>query len=119
MPDWLGQAIIKLGTAEVDIRHNLPAVTWEIEQVSVAVGPVSTTANVTLKKNSNLVTPTSILSPLYPTGVGSTAGQDPYVYLQASDTMQIIVSGATNNDTMTVRAQYREYDSSHPAMYGR
>lgn len=123
--DWLQSSQIgSTGMATAEITHQNAAVVWEIEQVSVTVGPNSTGGNVAIYKNNNLVAPTSILVPqVSPSGgqktIGQTAAGLPYVYIQASDKLQIVVSGAASGDNMNVRAQIREYPLSDPAVRGR
>lgn len=124
MPDWLGQATINAqGVGTVLISQDNPAVVWEIEQVGVSVGPTSTSGNVVVWKNNNLVAPTAALVPQVSqygiTTIGQAAAGLPYVYLNASDTMQIVVNSASSGDAVTVRAQYREFNSSDPNMIGR
>lgn len=124
MPDWLGQAPIgSTGLGSVLLKQNNASVIWEIQQIGVSVGPTSTTANVVIYKNGNLVAPTSALVPqvnsIGATSLGQTAAGLPYVYTQATDELEIIVSSATAGDTITVRAQYREFPNNDPNMVGR
>lgn len=124
MPDWLGQSPIGAnGVGTVLISQDNPAVVWEIEQVGVSVGPTSISGNVVVWKNNNLVAPTAALVPQVSqygiATIGQAAAGLPYVYLNASDTMQIVVNGAAPGDAVTVRAQYREFNSSDPNMIGR
>lgn len=117
MPDFLAQAVVGAnGKATCTVEHNLPAKTWEIQQVSVVTG-TSTSGTVALFKNSNLVAPTAVFVPLA-TGAGITAGGLPYVYLEASDALTAQCYGLTAGDTLTIRAQYREFSSSDPLQYG-
>jgi hypothetical protein len=124
MPDWLGQnPVIAGGTATVLLSQNNPAVVWEVQQIGCSVGPASTSGNIVIFKNGNLVAPTAILAPQVNTAgtssIGQTAAGLPYVYVNASDTLQIIASAVTVGDTLTVRAQYREFNSSDEEMRGR
>jgi VCBS repeat-containing protein len=124
MPDWLGQAkIAATGIATVIMQQNNPAMVWQIEQVSVSVGTVSTQGNVAIFKNDNMVAPTSALVPQTnqygQVTIGQTAAGLPYIYLNASDKLQVVVNSATSGDTMTVRAQYVEMDSSDNKYRGR
>jgi hypothetical protein len=124
MPDWLGQARVSAaGTATVEIAQNNPAKVWQVEQISISVGTLSTQGNVVIFKNNNLVAPTSALVPqtnaFGQTAIGQTAGGLPYVYLSASDRIQVVVNSATSGDAMTVRAQYVELDSSDGNLRGR
>ena len=124
MPDWLGQAIVaSTGIATVTINQNNASTIWEIEQVSATVGPSSTSANVAIFKNGQLVAPTSALVPQINSAgtesIGQTAAGVPYVYVNASDHVDIVVNGATSGDMMSVRAQYREFPQSDPSMAGR
>lgn len=124
MPDSLSSSVIvnaqKMAT--VRIKQNNPAMVWEIQQITVTVGPASTSGNVGIFKNGNMVTPTSALTPvvtvLGTNAIGQTAAGLPYVYIQASDELEIIVSSATAGDQVTTRAQYREVDSSDPIVRG-
>jgi hypothetical protein len=124
MPDWLGQASVSAaGMAVVEISHNNAAAIWEIEQISSSVGPASTTGNVVIWKNNNMVAPTSVLFPQIDQfgnkSIGQTAAGLPYVYISASDRIEVVVSNATVNDNLTVRAQYREFAQYDPEMLGR
>lgn len=124
MPDWLGQASINAnGVGVVRITHDNPAVVWEMEQISGSVGTTSTSGNIAIFKNGNLVAPTSSLVPQINadgiSGIGQTAAGLPYAYLSASDELQVVVNGATSGDTLTVRAQYREFPSDDPNVRGR
>jgi hypothetical protein len=98
-------------------------VTWEVQQISVSVGPASQSANVVVFKNGNLVAPTSALVPqVNQYGIGSlgqTASGLPYVYIAATDELEVVVNTATLGDAVTVRAQYREYPTNDPNMVGR
>lgn len=124
MPDWLGQAnVASTGIATVTVNQNNASTIWEVEQISATVGPTSIAANIAIFKNGNMVAPTSALVPQVAssgvTAIGQTASGLPYVYLNASDHLDIVVSGAEPNDMMTVRAQYREFPLSDPNMAGR
>jgi hypothetical protein len=124
MPDWLGQAkVAATGLATVLLSQNNPAVVWEVQQVGASVGPKSLSANVAIFKNGNLVAPTSALVPQVnangDASIGQAASGLPYVYVSASDTLQIVVNGGTAGDTLTVRAQYREFNSNDSNMIGR
>lgn len=124
MPDWLGQApVASTGIGTVLLKQNNASVIWEIEQIGVSVGPASTTANVVVYKNGNLVAPTSALVPQVSSSgiasLGQTAAGLPYVYTNATDELEIVVNSATSGDTVTVRAQYREFPNNDPNMAGR
>jgi hypothetical protein len=124
MPDWLSSSttIAASGRGTVLLKQNNPARVWEVQQITVNVGPSSTSGNVSIFKNGNMVTPTSALTPaVTSTGVktiSQSAAGLPYVYIQASDELEIVVSSATSGDAITVRAQYREIDSSDPIVRG-
>lgn len=124
MPDWLSSSVnvAATGIGTVLLKQNNPAVVWEVQQVTVNVGPTSTTGNVGIFKNGQMVTPTSTLTPaVSSTGVATisqTASGLPYVYIQASDELEIVVSSATNGDRISVRAQYREIPSDSPLVFG-
>lgn len=124
MPDWLGQAVVaSTGIGTVLLKQNNASTTWEVEQIGVSVGPASQTANVVIYKNGNLVAPTSALVPQVSqsgaVSLGQTAAGLPYVYVNASDELEIVVNAATSGDAVTVRAQYREFPNSDPNMAGR
>lgn len=119
MPDWLGQSTVASnGTSTVNMKHNLNGIVWEVEEVSVRTGQVASATTASIFKNGNLVAPSAALTPL-PTGQGTAAGGLPYEYLTASDELEIQVQGAVSGDTVTVRAQYREFQSNDPAVVGR
>lgn len=122
--DWLSSAAIDAnGSATMLMSHNNAAVMWEVEQISVSVGAASTTGNIAIFKNGNLVAPTAILVPQKnPAGtasIGQAAAGLPYVYLHASDIVQVVISGATAGDSATMRAQFREFSLADPAVQGR
>lgn len=124
MPDWLGQSQVAAnGIGTVLMHQNNASTIWEVEQIGVSVGPASTSANVVVFKNGNLVAPTSALVPQVNSAgiasLGQAAAGLPYVYINASDELEIIVNGATPNDQITVRGQYREFPISDPNMAGR
>lgn len=124
MPDWLGQGQVATnGVVSIEIAHNNASVVWEIEQVSSVVGPSSTSGNIAIFKNGNLVAPTSALVPQVTpngtSGIGQTAAGLPYVYIGASDRLQIVVNGAKSGDLASVRAQYREFPLDDPNVRGR
>jgi hypothetical protein len=119
MPDWLdSEAAVTDGTCIVRIKQNNPSVVWEIQQVTVVVGPTSTSGNVGIFKNGNMVTPTSALTPIITSvgakAIGQTAAGLPYVYIRATDELQVIASSINHLDNVTVRAQYREYRVDDP-----
>lgn len=122
MPEFLASQRVASTKATVLVKQNNPSVCWQLEQISVTVGTASTTGNVGIFKNGNMVTPTSALTPVVkPDGtsvIGQTAAGDPYLYLQASDEVEIVVSSVTNGDTVTVRIQYRELSLSDPLVRG-
>lgn len=123
MPDFLGQAVLNAsGFGTVNISHNKPSLIWIIEQVTCSVGPSSTVGSVGVFKNNNAIAPAGILSaittPFGSTSLAQTFAGDPYVPIQGSDTLEVVVSNATAGDTMTVRAQYREYPLYDPAVAG-
>lgn len=123
--DWLQQGTVDAsGFCLIIVTHQNASAIWEVEQVGISVGPKSVTANVVIYKNGNLIAPTSILQPQTDisgnrTSIGQTAAGLPYVYLQASDQMQVVVSSATAGDNVTVRSQIREYPLSDPNVRGR
>ncbi len=124
MPDWLGQANVDTnGIATVTLTQQNPAVVWEVQQISSSIYGTSTSANVVIWKNNNMVAPTSILvlqvDQYGSQSIGQAAAGLPYLYVNASDQVQIVVSNADVGDRLTVRAQYREFDSSDPNMIGR
>lgn len=124
MPDWLGQSpVAASGIGTVLLHQNNASTIWEVEQIGVSVGPASTSANVVIYKNGNLVAPTSALAPQVSSAgipsLGQTADGLPYVYINASDELEIVVSGATTGDQLTVRAQYREFPKDAVDMAGR
>lgn len=123
MPDWLSTSTTVAATkATVLLKQNNPAKVWEVQQITVSVGPNSTSGNVGIFKNGNMVTPTSALTPAVTSNgvatISATAAGLPYLYLQASDEVEIVISAATNEDQVAVRAQYREIDSSNPLVQG-
>ena len=124
MPDWLGQTKVAAnGIGTVLLTQQNPAVVWEVQQIGASVYGTSTTGNVVIWKNNNMVAPTAILVPQVDqygaNSIGQTAAGLPYLYVNASDQLQIVVSGVVAGDMLTVRAQYREFDSSDPNMIGR
>lgn len=124
MPDWLNQASAAAnGIATVLLTQQNPAVVWEVQQIGCSVGPASVSGNIVIYKNGNLVAPTAALAPQVntagTTSIGQTAAGLPYVYVNASDTLQIIASSVIAGDVLTVRAQYREFNSSDEEMRGR
>lgn len=124
MPDWLSSStlIASNGRGTVLVKQNNPAMVWEVQQITVNVGPTSTGGNVGVFKNGNMVTPTSALTPaLTENGtrtISAAASGLPYLYLQASDEIEIVVSSATSGDSITVRAQYSEIPSDSPLVFG-
>lgn len=124
MPEFLSSSIAvdASGMATVLIKQNNPAMVWEVQQITVQVGPKSTSGSVGIFKNHNMVTPTSALTSIITSqntaAIGQTAAGLPYLYIQASDEIEIIISKATLADQVTVRAQYREIDSSDPLVRG-
>jgi hypothetical protein len=128
MPDWLGPGPLDAATLNsngfgvIKMSHNKPNIVWIVEQITPFVGPTSTAGQVGVFKNGNPVGPSAILSPMTTpagvAGISQTFAGDPYVPLQASDEIEIVVSGATSGDGFHVRAQYREYPLSDPAVDG-
>ena len=124
MPDFLSSSVTVAsnGMATVRIKQNNPAVVWEVQQITVTVGPNSTAGKVGIFKNGNMVTPTSALTPVInasnANAIGQTAAGLPYLYIQASDEIELIFSSLTSGDQVTTRAQYREIDSSDPLVRG-
>lgn len=120
--EHLDSVIVASTTATVRVKTNNPAVVWIVEQISVAVGPTSTTGNVTIFLNGNMVTPTSALTPIITaTGaaaIGQTAAGLPYLYLHATDELTVVGTSLTNGDLMISRMQYREVASTDPAVQG-
>lgn len=120
--EWLDSEKVASNMATSILKTNNPAVVWIIEQISVTVGPASTTGNVTIFLNGNMVTPTSALTPIVTvTGanaIGQTAAGLPYLYLHATDELKVVATSVTNNDLMTVRMQYREVDSGSAQVQG-
>lgn len=110
-------------SATTRLKTNNPAVVWIIEQISVAVGPTSTSGNVTIFLNGNMVTPTSALTPIITStgaaAIGQTAAGLPYLYLHATDELTVVGTSLTNNDLMTTRMQYREVSSTDNIVFGR
>ena len=113
--DWLDSQTVASTKATSRLKTNNPAVVWIVEQISVVVGPTSTSGNVTVFLNGNMVTPTSALTPIVTstgaTAIGQTAAGLPYLYLHATDELSVVATSVTNGDTLVVRAQYREVSS--------
>lgn len=119
MPDYLNQVKIKPdGTAKVTIQQETNGLVWQIEQISGAVGNLSSNPSITILKNGYVVAPTSAMVP-GPNGLSQTASGLPYLYAYALDFIDVICTGGISGDLFTVRAQYREYNQSHPDMWGR
>lgn len=120
--EHLDQASVASGKAIILTKTNNPAVVWIVEQISVTVGKNSTSGNVTIYLNGNMVTPTSALTPIITAvgqnAIGQTAAGLPYLYLHATDELEIIGTSLTNGDLMTLRFQYREVDSSAAEVQG-
>lgn len=123
MPDFLGSAVVgNSGMAVIRISHQLPAVVWEISQISASVGPSSTAGNVGIFKNNQLIAPTANLTPIVTPAnqnfIGQTASGDPYVYIQATDEVEIVISSVSSGDSVNIRAQYKEYHENDAAIEG-
>lgn len=106
------------GNGSVRITHDISSLMWEVEQVSVVTGKVSSACTSFIKINGNLVAPSAALTPL-DVGQGATAGGLPYVYLHASDHLDVFVQGAQAGDSITARAQYREFQLTDSEVQGR
>lgn len=124
MPDWLSSSVRvnSSGMATVLLKQNNPSVCWEVQQITINVGPASTAGNVGVFKNGNMVAPTSALTPVVTSSgvasIGQTAAGLPYIYVQAADELEVVVSSATANDQVSVRAQYREIPLTDPLVRG-
>jgi len=119
MPDWLGQAnIAATGTATVTLRHNTSGIVWEIQQITTQTNTVAPATTTFIKKNGIVVAPSASLTPV-DVGQAATAGGLPYLYINGADVITIQVQGGASGDTMTVRAQYREFHDTDPDMIGR
>lgn len=124
MPELLSSSVMipASGMAVARIKNNNPAMVWEVQQITVTVGPNSVSGSVGIFKNGNMITPTSALTAVVKSdgtrAIGQTAAGLPYVYIQAADEIEIVINGATLNDQLTYRAQYREVDSSDPIVRG-
>lgn len=117
--DFLAQGTCDAnGKGTVRVTHDVSSLIWEVEQVSVVTGQVSSSCTAFVKVNGNLVAPSAALTPL-DVGQGATAGGLPYVYLHASDHLDVFVQGAKAGDTLTLRAQYREFQLTDPEVQGR
>jgi len=120
--EWLDSETVASTTATSRKKTNNPAVVWVVEQIAVSVGPASTSGNVTIYLNGNLVTPTSALTPIITStganAIGQAAAGLPYLYLKATDELTVVGTSLTNGDIMTVRAQYREISSIDPSLVG-
>lgn len=110
MPIFLGQAVSNaLGVAEVDISHPNSNVIWEVSQISVGTNKASTAAGCTIQHNGVIVCPTNAMSIQSNGGMGAAAAGEPYLYIAASEIIQVICTGLAVGDLMTVRGQYQEY----------
>lgn len=127
MPDWLGpqnttNVVPASGTLVVELNHQKPNIIWQVEQVTASVGPASTSGQLGVFKNGYPIGPAAVLAPLVsPAGapsISQTFAGDPYVYIEASDKIQVVVTGATPGDTVIVRGQYREFNKNDPSVAG-
>lgn len=119
MPDWLGQATVSAaGTATVTIQHQLANVIWEVEQITAQTGTVAAATTAFIKKNGVVVAPSASLTPV-DVGQAATAGGLPYIYIRNADAVTVQVQGASTGDTLTVRAQYREFQDTDSNIVGR
>lgn len=120
--EFLDSQTVASTKATSRLKTNNTAVVWIVEQISVAVGPASTTGNVTVYLNGNMVTPTSALTPIVTVvganAIGQTAAGDPPMYLHGTDELTITATSVTNGDLMTVRMQYREVASNSSVVSG-
>jgi hypothetical protein len=120
MPDWLGQAKVDAnGNASITMNHNKSGIFWIVEQVSTQTGKVSSACTSWITLNGSLVAPSAALTPIGSSGQGTTAAGLPYVYLSASDQLNINVQGAIAGDQMTIRSQYQEVLATDPLVRGR
>lgn len=119
MPWFLGQAVVgSNGQASVRIQHNTDSVFWQVEQITGTLGNQTSNPSLTILTNGNVTAPTSAMVP-GPTGISQTASGDPYIYIRATDFIDIIATGAIPGDTLTVNAQYRFFLVSDPRIDGR
>lgn len=101
------------GNAVVRISHNLSGIIWEVQQITGYIPSNELTSQIGIYINGSPVAPaaalTTITGPLGSSVNCQTFGGQPYLYLFASDEIEVICSGLTNaNSTLSVRAQYKE-----------
>jgi len=118
-PTFQGQGTVgSNGMTSVDITHDLPAIIWQVRQISAVTQKVgSAAATCALYRNGYLLSPTAIFVPL-DVGQGIAAGGLPYIYIGASDKITLKVFGAVAGDTLTLTAEYRSFSADDPVLDG-
>lgn len=100
------------GVATVVINHNLSGIVWEVQQVTVSCGPASTSGNVGIFINNDPLAPAAVLAPIVDANgrrsIAQTFAGHPYIYIYASDQLQVVGSGLTTGDNYLVTWVYRE-----------
>lgn len=109
MSQWLGSGVVQAnGKAEIDITPNNPAVKWIIKQVGVEnLNFASAATTVTLYHNGYILAPSAFLTPT-PNGLAASASGEPYTELAYSETLSVMLQGATLGDVIRVNAEYDE-----------
>lgn len=120
MPDYLNQVPVPTGqtTVSVPIQMTNSSFCWEIEQIAVTYSLSTGSPQVTITKNGIAYAPTALMVP-GPTGQSQNASGLPYLYMKSGDAVNVIITNGKAGAEVTVFAQYREYISTDPQVYGR
>lgn len=88
------------GTATINISPDKSGIQWTVGQTGVESVPTRTTGTCTTRLNGNYLTSTATLP--------ASAGGQPAINIQATDTLSFLFQGLTQGDSAIVTLYYTE-----------
>lgn len=117
---WIVDGIIQPATTAITlaIRQGNYEQVWAFEQISVSYSISTDAPTVSILKNGVLYSGAAQFLKGNP-GLGQTFGGVPYLYLEASDELDIVVQNGTAGAQVKAICQYRIINYDDPELAGR
>lgn len=105
-PPYVNTGVTASGAVTIPVVHNTNESVWEVQQITVKYGATTGTPRVQINVNGEVYSGPAVMLP--GNGfLGQTFGGYPYLYMENSDRVTVVISNAANGISVTVRVQYR------------
>lgn len=105
-------------TLSIPLNHSLRTEVWVFEQITVLYPGTTDAPQVAINQNGG---PFSGAAPMIPgsTGLMQTFGGLPYLYAEAADDIECVITNATAGKAVVVKCQVRKIGYDDPELQGR